>query len=81
MSTPSTAVPPDASVNNEDGKKYWEGVEADVNGMLGGVPSVAGFSYVSKVDLQSSRGFLAKLGIGSKNGRHKVKLALECGAG
>ncbi|OIW22592.1 hypothetical protein CONLIGDRAFT_638203 [Coniochaeta ligniaria NRRL 30616] len=71
----------EAPVNSAVGKKYWESIEADVNGMLGGVPMVGGFSYVSKVDLQGSRSFLAKLGIGSKNGRRRVAAALEGGAG
>jgi len=62
-------------------EKYWEGVDADINGMLGGVPSVAGFSHIHKVDLQGSRSFLAKLGIGKKNGRRRVATALEGGAG
>jgi protein N-terminal methyltransferase len=52
-----------------------------MEGMLGGIPSVPGFSHVSKVDLQGSRGFLAKLGIGKKNGRRTVAKALEGGAG
>ncbi|KAH8904884.1 hypothetical protein BR93DRAFT_898236 [Coniochaeta sp. PMI_546] len=71
----------EAPINSAVSKKYWEGVEADVNAMLGGVPMVGGFSYVSKVDLQGSRSFLAKLGIGSKNGRRRVAAALEGGAG
>lgn len=50
-------------------------VDADVNGMLGGFP------YVSKVDLQTSRNFLAKLGIGTKEGQRIVNAALEGGAG
>lgn len=50
-------------------------VDADVNGMLGGFP------YVSKVDLQSSRNFLAKFGIGTKEGQRIVNAALEGGAG
>jgi protein N-terminal methyltransferase len=62
-------------------KEYWEGVNADINGMLGGIPSMTGFSHVSKVDLQGSRGFLAKLGIGNKNGRRTVANVLEGGAG
>ncbi|KAL8294965.1 hypothetical protein RB597_008373 [Gaeumannomyces tritici] len=62
-------------------KEYWEGVNADIDGMLGGVPSTGGFSYVSKVDLQGSRSFLAKLGIGKQNGRRRVANALEGGAG
>ncbi|KAH7259917.1 alpha-N-methyltransferase NTM1 [Fusarium solani] len=59
----------------EDGKKYWEGIEADVNGMLGGIPSV------TRIDLQGSRTFLARLGIGIKTGRKMVSRALEGGAG
>ncbi|KAK3935950.1 alpha-N-methyltransferase NTM1 [Diplogelasinospora grovesii] len=81
MSTPGVGGPLDASINSQDGRKYWEGVDADINGMLGGIPSVAGYSNISKVDLQGSRSFLAKLGIGSKNGRRKVAKALEGGAG
>jgi protein N-terminal methyltransferase len=48
--------------------------DADVNGMLGGFP------YISKVDLQGSKNFLAKLGIGGRLGR-KVARAVDCGAG
>lgn len=84
MAEPDARSQGAATVNNVDnavGKRYWEGVEADVNAMLGGVPMVGGFSYVSKVDLQGSRSFLAKLGIGSKNGRRRVAAALEGGAG
>ena len=65
----------DALMNKNDGRRYWEGVNADVDGMLGGFP------HVSRADLQGSRGFLAKLGIGSKNGRRKVAYALDGGAG
>lgn len=81
MSAGDVSKPLDASISVEDGRKYWEGVDADINGMLGGVPTAGGFSYISKVDLQGSRGFLAKLGIGNKNGRRKVANALEGGAG
>ena len=65
----------DAFINKEDGRKYWEGINADNNGMLGG------FAFVSKVDLQQSRNFLAKLGIGRKEGLRIVDSALEGGAG
>lgn len=50
-------------------------VDADVNGMLGGFP------YISRIDLQGSRNFLAKLGIGTKQGLQTVGAALEGGAG
>ncbi|KAJ0301657.1 hypothetical protein COL5a_005673 [Colletotrichum fioriniae] len=67
--------PPDAKISAADGRSYWQGIDADVNGMLGGFP------YISKVDLQGSRNFLAKLGIGSKSGLRTVSRALEGGAG
>jgi protein N-terminal methyltransferase len=66
---------PDSLISKEDGLKYWEGVNADVDGMLGGIPAV------TRVDLQGSRNFLAKLGIGSKDGLRVVGSALEGGAG
>ncbi|KAK5652775.1 hypothetical protein OQA88_9631 [Cercophora sp. LCS_1] len=49
--------------------------------MLGDIPTLTGFSSISKVDIQSSRSFLAKLGIGGKVGRQGVHHALEGGAG
>lgn len=81
MSDPSVSAPTETAINDKDGPKYWEDVSADVDGMLGGIPSIAGYSAISKVDLQSSRSFLAKMGIGSKNGRRKLGSALEGGAG
>ncbi|KAL7936461.1 alpha-N-methyltransferase NTM1 [Trichoderma chlorosporum] len=81
MSDPNALIPPDSFINKENGIKYWEAASADVNGMLGGVPAVQGFYIVLRMDLQGSRTFLAKLGIGIKNGRHKVASALEGGAG
>jgi protein N-terminal methyltransferase len=64
----------DAQINHQDARNYWESIDADVNGMLGGFP------YISKVDLQGSKNFLAKLGIGGK-GKRKVERAVDCGAG
>jgi protein N-terminal methyltransferase len=81
MSGPNSSVPPDALISSEDGRKYWEGVDADANGMLGGIPSIESFANISKIDLQGSRNFLAKLGIGSKNGLRIVDNAVEGGAG
>ncbi|ROW12741.1 hypothetical protein VMCG_00668 [Cytospora schulzeri] len=71
----AAGAPADAMINGEDGRSYWQNVDADVNGMLGGFP------YVSKVDLQGSRNFLAKFGIGTKEGQRTVAAALEGGAG
>lgn len=64
----------DAQINHQDARNYWEGIDADVNGMLGG------YSSISRVDLQGSKNFLVKLGIGGKNKR-KVERAVDCGAG
>ncbi|KAK0636056.1 S-adenosylmethionine-dependent methyltransferase-like protein [Bombardia bombarda] len=79
MSNPSEQAQgsedPNVLINPEDGRKYWEGIEADVNGMLGG------FAHISKVDLQGSRNFLAKLGIGARKDLRTVASALEGGAG
>ncbi|OHE98509.1 hypothetical protein CORC01_06130 [Colletotrichum orchidophilum] len=73
--------PPDVYIMQSESLKHWESISADVSGMLGGVPVVDGFCSFNKIDLQGSRAFLAKLGIGLKNGRSRVKLALEGGAG
>lgn len=64
----------DAQINHKDALTYWESIDADVNGMLGGFP------YISKVDLQGSKNFLAKLGVGGKNAK-KLDRAVDCGAG
>ncbi|KAI9904245.1 hypothetical protein N3K66_000774 [Trichothecium roseum] len=63
------------------GRRYWEEAGADENGMLGGVPAWEGFGSISRVDLQGSRTFLARLGIGARKGRKAVRNALEGGAG
>ncbi|KAK7918165.1 hypothetical protein PG985_010039 [Apiospora marii] len=69
------ATPPDSLIRTENGLQYWSGIDADVNGMLGGFPSI------SAVDLRGSRAFLVKLGIGKTKGLHQVERALEGGAG
>ncbi|RDA86967.1 hypothetical protein CP532_6721 [Ophiocordyceps camponoti-leonardi (nom. inval.)] len=73
---------PDDLISREAGRRYWENTSADVNGMLGGIPSVKGFGSVSRIDLQGSRAFLAKLGIvRNKAGPKPLTSALEGGAG
>lgn len=69
------ATPPDRLINSSDGRAYWENVKGDVNGMLGG------FSSISRIDLQGSRTFLARFGIGTKNDRQTLTNTLEGGAG
>ena len=65
----------DSRISRADGLKYWEGIDATVDGMLGGLP------HVTRVDIRGSRNFLAKLGIGSKPGQRVAASALEGGAG
>lgn len=73
---PSSDSAPDSLINRDEGLNYWQGVNADINGMLGGYPQV------SSVDLQGSRAFLARLGLGNPSkGLRRAKRALEGGAG
>lgn len=65
----------DSRVDAQQARAYWSGIDATVNGMLGGFPSV------SRVDVQGSRAFLAKMGVGSKEGLRRVERVLEGGAG
>ncbi|KAL7626302.1 hypothetical protein AAE478_003073 [Parahypoxylon ruwenzoriense] len=69
------AAGPDSLISPDDGRRYWAGIDADVNGMLGGYPGV------SRIDLRGSRSFLAKLGLGRTKGLKAVGRALEGGAG
>ncbi|KAK3996631.1 alpha-N-methyltransferase NTM1 [Cladorrhinum sp. PSN332] len=73
---PASSGKADSLISKTDGLAYWESIDPDVNGMLGGFP------HISRVDLRGSRNFLAKLGFGSKGGHQRVaELALEGGAG
>src|ERR1700726_2284370 len=54
----SRAPAPDSLIISAASLAYWASVPADENGMLGG------FALISRVDLQGSRCFLAKLGLG-----------------
>ncbi|KAK5109670.1 hypothetical protein LTR62_006792 [Meristemomyces frigidus] len=75
-----TAPTPDSHIDPELAIKYWSSTEASVNGVLGGFPQV------SRIDLQGSSNFLAKL---RKQSPHthlqpkqgKLKSAVDCGAG
>ena len=75
------AVAPDTLINRDDGRKYWGDLAADEDAMLGGIPSVEGFANISRIDLQGSRTFLARFGIGNKQCQRTVSSALEGGAG
>lgn len=74
---------PDASIRHDDALAYWSSTPATVDGMLGG------FGTVSKVDLQGSKNFVAKL-LRKSAQQQNVELgaakqplgrAADCGAG
>ncbi|KAI1492151.1 alpha-N-methyltransferase NTM1 [Biscogniauxia mediterranea] len=69
------AEAPDSRIRADDGRQYWQSIDADDNGMLGGYPNI------SRTDLRGSRSFLAKLGLGRNKGQKAVRRALEGGAG
>lgn len=71
----SLTVASDSKINADDSRHYWQGIDANDNGMLGG------YGHVSRVDLRGSRSFLAKLGFGRKNGVKTIGRVLEGGAG
>lgn len=80
--TSKNGGPPDTNINHDDAKAYWQSVDADVNGMLGGFP------YVSRIDLRGSRAFLVKLGVLGEEGdgemterKGRLGRVVDCGAG
>ncbi|KAH0614796.1 uncharacterized protein H6S33_000432 [Morchella sextelata] len=70
----TTAPPPDASIDQTKSIEYWNSVEATPNGMLGG------YEYVSRIDIQGSKNFLAKLRLKTASSPEIWKVA-DCGAG
>ncbi|KAF2132397.1 hypothetical protein P153DRAFT_285042 [Dothidotthia symphoricarpi CBS 119687] len=70
---------PDASINVSQSLDYWNSVSSDVTGMLGGYPQT------SRIDLQGSSNFLAKLRRGktpaSKQPPAPLERVADCGAG
>ncbi|KAI9690593.1 MAG: Alpha N-terminal protein methyltransferase 1 [Bogoriella megaspora] len=68
---------PDESIDQDAAVEYWSTQTADVTGMLGGYPQV------SRLDLQASANFLAKLRRRSKVYKISKKLGrtVDCGAG
>ncbi|PHH80244.1 hypothetical protein CDD83_3777 [Cordyceps sp. RAO-2017] len=73
--------PPDSLIDASAGREYWQHVSVNNDGMLGGIPSEAGFGSISRIDLQGSRTFLARLGVGLKQDRRTLARALDGGAG
>lgn len=69
---------PDSQINHAAAIAYWSSTPATVDGVLGGFPQV------SRVDLQGSKNFLAKLRAQSKHlpkNAGKLERAADCGAG
>ena len=74
----SAPPPPDSHINTATALAYWSSTEPTVNGVLGGFPQV------SRIDLQGSSNFLAKLRRASPThapSAGKLKRAADCGAG
>lgn len=73
----SSKAAPDSQIDRKAAIAYWSSTEPTVNGVLGGYPQV------SRVDLQGSSNFLAKLRRQSKQFPPGAKLqrAVDCGAG
>lgn len=69
--------PPDSLIDPSVSLQYWNSVDADVNGMLGGYPQI------SRVDLRGSANFLAKVRrlIPALPPSGPLKLGVDCGAG
>ncbi|KAI9690474.1 MAG: hypothetical protein M1822_009437 [Bathelium mastoideum] len=68
---------PDAAINQTAAVEYWSSQTADLNGMLGGYPQL------SRIDLQGSANFLAKLRTHSSAHSRTEPLGrvVDCGAG
>lgn len=81
-SSSSAETAPDASISQAAAMKYWNSVNPTVNGMLGGYPQI------SRIDLQGSNNFMAKLrrkqtlpsGV-AKSKPALLSRAVDCGAG
>ncbi|KAI0006371.1 alpha-N-methyltransferase NTM1 [Xylariaceae sp. FL0662B] len=71
----SSSSTPDSFINKDDGRKYWQCMDASIASMVGVVPDV------SEIDLRDSRDFLAQLGIGTGPGLRIIGSALDGGAG
>ncbi|KAF8545444.1 alpha-N-methyltransferase NTM1 [Trichophaea hybrida] len=71
MATPEESKPVDADIDTQKQLDYWNSVDATPNGMLGG------FEHISRVDIQGSKNFLAKIRL---DRTPPLRIA-DCGAG
>lgn len=74
----TTTIAPDSQIDHKAAIAYWSSTPATVSGVLGGFPQV------SRVDLQGSANFFAKIRRTSKHfpkDAGKLKRVVDCGAG
>jgi len=78
-SSTTAAGAPDSHINHAAAIAYWSSTEASVSGVLGGYPQV------SRIDLQGSSNFFAKLrrqhSKDPSETKKKLRRAADCGAG
>ncbi|KAH0394355.1 hypothetical protein KCU89_g11453, partial [Aureobasidium melanogenum] len=76
-SEPDAVAAPDSQIDTSAALTYWNSCDPSVTGMLGGFPQV------SRIDLQQSTTFLAKLRRASKTHPTTSPLSriVDCGAG
>ncbi|KAI9847448.1 MAG: Alpha N-terminal protein methyltransferase 1 [Thelocarpon superellum] len=72
---PDSADPADSNIDHDAAMRYWSTVKPDVSGMLGGYPQV------SRIDLQGSANFLAKVRRLSPSSPSTLERGVDCGAG
>ncbi len=73
-----SAVAPDTQIDHTTSLAYWSSVAPNENGMLGG------YGSLSRIDLQSSANFIAKIRRRSSvfpAGKQLLPRAVDCGAG
>ncbi|KAI9877078.1 MAG: Alpha N-terminal protein methyltransferase 1 [Pleopsidium flavum] len=70
-----TAPSPDAQIDHAAALTYWNTISPNVSGMLGGYPQI------SRIDLQGSANFLAKLRRQFSDTPAVLRRGADCGAG
>lgn len=76
----TAAAPPDSNIDHAASIKYWNEAPATAAGMLA---MLGGYSWYTRIDLQGSKNFLAKIRrlVPACEAKGKVKLAVDCGSG
>ncbi|RKF82484.1 Alpha N-terminal protein methyltransferase 1 [Golovinomyces cichoracearum] len=63
----------DSKICQKNSREYWQGINADIEGMLGG------FARISDIDLRGSKRFLDSMNVGENH--NMLTRAVDCGAG